>query len=129
MLNRVYYPEPLIIQPPAAATKPAAARNGNPQQSGFAELLKEKSVGSEVKLSRHAQERLRERNISFSPADMDKLTGAVNNVASKGGKESLIMLGEAALLVSINNRTVITAMERSQMQGNVFTNIDSAVVL
>jgi flagellar operon protein len=50
-------------------------------------------------------------------------------VAQKGGRESLIMLGDAALVVSVKNRTVITAMDRGSMQGNVFTNIDSAVVL
>jgi flagellar operon protein len=50
-------------------------------------------------------------------------------VAQKGGKESLVMMGDAALVVSVKNRTVVTAMDRSQMKGNVFTNIDSAVVI
>jgi len=53
----------------------------------------------------------------------------VESVAQKGGRESLIMLGDAALVVSVRNRTVITAMDRASMQGNVFTNIDSAVII
>jgi flagellar operon protein len=53
----------------------------------------------------------------------------VNSVAQKGGKDSLVMMGDAALVVSVKNRTVVTAMDRSQMKGNVFTNIDSAVVI
>ncbi len=69
------------------------------------------------------------RGISLSDSQLQKLQGAVENVAGKGGKESLIMVGDAALVVSIKNRTVITAMDRSSMAGNVFTNIDSAVML
>ena len=60
---------------------------------------------------------------------MKNLAGAVDSVAQKGGKDSLIMMGNAALVVSVKNRTVVTAMDRRGMQGNVFTNIDSAVVL
>ena len=60
---------------------------------------------------------------------MKQLEGAVDSVAQKGGKESLIMMGDAALVVSVKNRTVVTAMDRQGMKGNVFTNIDSAVVL
>ena len=58
---------------------------------------------------------------------MKQLEGAVDSVAQKGGKESLILMGDAALVVSVKNRTVVTAMDRQGMKGNVFTNIDSAV--
>ena len=83
----------------------------------------------EVKFSQHAQERLKARNITFSNDQLKQLEGAVNSVAQKGGKDSLVMMGDAALVVSVKNRTVVTAMDRSQMKGNVFTNIDSAVVV
>ena len=82
-----------------------------------------------VKFSQHAQERLKARNITFSNDQLKQLEGAVNSVAQKGGKDSLVMMGDAALVVSVKNRTVVTAMDRSQMKGNVFTNIDSAVVV
>ena len=82
-----------------------------------------------MKFSQHAQDRLKARNISFTANDLASLEGAVNSVALKGGKESLVMMKDAALVVSIKNRTVVTALDRSQMQGNVFTNIDSAVIL
>jgi flagellar operon protein len=67
--------------------------------------------------------------ITFTAKDIANLEGAVNSVAQKGGKESLVMMGDSALVVSIKNRTVVTAMDRTQMKGNVFTNIDSAVVI
>jgi flagellar operon protein len=50
-------------------------------------------------------------------------------VAQKGGRESLVMMGDSALVVSVKNRTVVTALDKAQMRGNVFTNIDSAVII
>lgn len=131
MVGEALFPHPLQVggSQSAQRQRPVADRGQNPADSAFARTLAEKMPSGEVRLSQHAQERLRARNISLTPSDMAKLSGAVDSVASKGGKESLIMLGDAALVVSIRNRTVITAMDRGQMQGNVFTNIDSAVVL
>ena len=39
------------------------------------------------------------------------------------------MMGDSALVVSVKNRTVVTALDKTQMKGNVFTNIDSAVII
>jgi flagellar operon protein len=83
---------------------------------------------SRVKFSGHALERLKERGIHMSETELRKLEGAVSSVAAKGGNESLIMVGNAALLVSVKNRTVITAFDRNNLEGNVFTRIDSAAV-
>jgi len=129
MVDQIYFPNP--VQPvgterPRIQKQPDAAQIEN---SAFAKVLDAKLPSQEVKFSQHAQERLRSRNISFSANDLASLEGAVNSVAQKGGKESLVMMGDAALVVSIKNRTVVTAMDRSQMKGNVFTNIDSAVII
>jgi len=97
--------------------------------SPFAQVLDQKLPTQGVKFSQHAQDRLKARNINLTTNDLARLEGAVNSVAQKGGKESLVMMGDAALVVSIRNRTVVTAMDRTQMQGNVFTNIDSAVII
>jgi len=129
MVDQIYFPNP--VQPvgterPRIQKQPDAAQIEN---SAFAKVLDAKLPSQEVKFSQHAQERLRSRNISFSANELASLEGAVNSVAQKGGKESLVMMGDAALVVSIKNRTVVTAMDRSQMKGNVFTNIDSAVII
>jgi flagellar operon protein len=91
-------------------------------------VLDEKLPAQGITFSNHAQERLKSRGISLSPTDMEKLEGAVDSVAKKGGKDSLVLLGDAALVVSVKNRTVVTALDRASMQGTVFTNIDSAVI-
>lgn len=129
MVEQIFFPNP--VQP---------VRNDRPQHqkpenagkianSSFARVLDTKLPAQGVKFSQHAQDRLKARNISFSANDLANLEGAVDSVAKKGGKESLVMMGDAALVVSIKNRTVVTAMDKSQMQGNVFTNIDSAVII
>ena len=104
------------------ATKPAV--NGPSFDSLFQQQLEQQS---EIKFSAHALKRLESRQISMDSKDMALLKDAVNKVEAKGGKESLIMMDQTALVVSIKNRTVITAVDSNSLKDNVFTNIDSAV--
>jgi len=82
-----------------------------------------------LKFSAHATQRLAERNIKLDAATMGRVSDAVDKAAAKGVEDSLVLTGDAALIVNVKNRTVITAMDRSQLQGNVFTNIDGAVIV
>jgi len=85
--------------------------------------------GGALKFSAHAKERLSLRNISLSPEDMARMTYAVNKAAAKGARQSLLVMDHQAFIVSVTNRTVITALDGSSMKENVFTNIDSAVIV
>lgn len=128
MVEQIFLPNP--IQPVRTdRPQPRKPIAGQTENSAFARVLDEKLPSQGVKFSQHAQERLKARNITLSANDLANLEGAVNSVARKGGKESLVMMKDAALVVSIKNRTVVTALDKAQMQGNVFTNIDSAVIL
>ncbi len=122
-IDQVYFPNPVgkITQP--TRTQPSKTKASD---ISFENVLEQSRW---VKFSQHAQERLKARNISFSSEQLQQLEGAVNNVAQKGCKDSLVMMGDAALVISVKNRTVVTAMDRNQIKGNVFTNIDSAVVI
>lgn len=82
-----------------------------------------------LKVSGHAQTRLQSRNIELGKAEWDRVMGGVERAAAKGAKESLVMLDDVALVVSIKNRTVITAVDANHLKENVFTNIDSAVIV
>ena len=83
-----------------------------------------------VKFSSHAMGRLKSRGIDFGEEMMRKLSGAVDKAAEKGStKDSLVLMKDLALIVNIKNRTVVTAMGRENMGENVFTNIESAVIL
>jgi flagellar operon protein len=128
MVDEVFFPNPVLVPASRQSTQPkpgAAVGKDTP----FAKVLDEKLPARGVTFSLHAQERLKVRGISLSSSDMQRLEGAVDSVAKKGGKDSLVLMGDAALVVSIKNRTVVTALDRVGMQGNVFTNIDSAVIL
>jgi flagellar operon protein len=83
----------------------------------------------QLKLSGHAQTRLQSRNIQLNQDEWARVVNGVNKAAAKGAKESLVMVDNVALVVSVKNRTVITAVDKDSLKDNVFTNIDSAVVV
>jgi flagellar operon protein len=85
--------------------------------------------GQALKFSAHAKERLALRNINLSDEDLARITDAVNKAAAKGARQSLLVMDQLALIVSVTNRTVITALDGGSMKENVFTNIDSAVIV
>lgn len=94
-------------------------------QKSFQNILE----GTMVKFSNHAEARLQQRGIRFGAEQLNKLETAIDKAAAKGSKESLILIQDVALIVNIKNRTVVTAMEGNQMKDNVFTQIDSAVII
>ncbi len=82
----------------------------------------------ELTFSKHAQQRLESRNVQLDQADLQRLGSAVDRAEQKGAQESLVLLRDMAFVVSVRNRTVITAMGGEHLKENVFTNIDSAVI-
>lgn len=82
-----------------------------------------------LKFSNHAIERMQTRGISYSPESLHKLDEAVKKAAAKGSKDTLVLMDDSALIVSVKNNTVVTVMDKSNLKENVFTNIDSTVVL
>lgn len=82
-----------------------------------------------VKFSGHAQERLAASRRTLSETEMTQLNQAVDQAAAKGSRDALILMRDLALVVSVKNRTVITAVDGDRMKENVFTNIDSAVIV
>ncbi len=83
----------------------------------------------ELKISKHANDRLTERGIHISDTEWLHITEKVNEAKMKGIKESLVLMDQAALIVSAKNSTVITAMDRMEAKDQLFTNIDGTIVL
>ena len=81
-----------------------------------------------LKFSKHATSRLADRNIELTKEQMERLTQGTNKAGSKGIKDSLVMVDHLAFIVNIPKNTVITAMDQSQADENIFTNIDGAVI-
>jgi flagellar operon protein len=69
------------------------------------------------------------RGISFAPDEMKNIENAINKAALKGSKDTLVLSADKALIVSVKNGTVVTVMDKTAMKENVFTNIDSTVVI
>jgi len=84
---------------------------------------------SGVKFSNHAIERMRSRGVSFTSDQMSKLEGAIKKAAEKGGRDSLVLMNDTALIVSVKNNTVVTVVDKNSLKENVFTNIDSTIVV
>jgi flagellar operon protein len=86
-------------------------------------------IAQGIKFSAHATQRLKERQIQFDPETLSRMNDAINKADSKGVQDTLVLTDKAALIVSVPSRTVITAMDRNNLNGNVFTNIDGAVII
>lgn len=86
-------------------------------------------LASSLKFSAHAIERMRSRGISYPPETMKSIESAVQKAAAKGSKDTLVLTDTSALVVSVKNNTVVTVMDRNAMKENVFTNIDSTVMV
>ncbi len=87
------------------------------------------SSSEPLKFSAHAMQRLQSRNISLTSDDVTKMNAMADKAAAKGAKNSLFIVRDVAMVVSIKNRTVITAVDSDSMKENVFTNIDSAAII
>ncbi len=122
MTERVYFPQPIL--PPAQVGQAGKQKETNKEIS-FAEILSRQSL----KFSRHAQERIARRGIPLDSGRLQRIQEAVDKAAAKGARDSLILLDNLAFVVSVKNRTVVTAVDESSLRGNVFTNIDSAVII
>ncbi|MGE7997279.1 TIGR02530 family flagellar biosynthesis protein [Lysinibacillus sp. NPDC093190] len=100
----------------------------NAQQS-FKAHLQEATNQQELKVSKHAHERIIERKIAISDQEWQAVSDKVFEAHSKGVKQPLVLMDQAALIVSAKNATVITAMDRTEAKQQIFTNIDGTIVL
>lgn len=118
--------------PDVTPQQPVKNRGGIPDRSAngksFRDVLTEKTSAEGLKISSHASARMQQNGIEFSGEQIKRLNSAVEKAGSKGIRESLVLLDGMALVVGINNRTVITVVEPERMKDRVFTNIDGAVI-
>ena len=131
-INRIG--QPGII--PGPAPRPAGTPVEIPPtgSQSFRSVLEQTAAASStsaepLRFSAHAMQRLQSRNITLTGDDVSRMNAMADKAAAKGAKQSLFILRDTALVVSIKNRTVITAVDQDSMKENVFTNIDSAAII
>ncbi|MBB6175791.1 flagellar operon protein [Anoxybacillus tengchongensis] len=97
------------------------------ERQSFRDALAE--AGKALKISKHAQQRLQERNIHINEEQWAMIGQKIVEAKQKGVRDSLVITDEAALIVSAVNQTVITAMHREEAQSQLFTNINGAIII
>lgn len=83
----------------------------------------------DLKVSKHASERLRERNININETEWQKLSKKIDEAKQKGITDSLVLMNDAVLLISAKNKTVVTAMNLNEAQDRIFTNINGTILM
>ncbi|RDW17830.1 TIGR02530 family flagellar biosynthesis protein [Oceanobacillus chungangensis] len=95
-------------------------------KSSFKDVLAEQQT---LKISKHASERMNERNIQLNEKQWQTLEVKMLEAKQKGITDSLVVMNNAALLVSAKNNTVVTAMDREEATGRIFTNINGTILI
>jgi flagellar operon protein len=130
MDNRLQINQPIRPLPKTQQPNKTAQKKKNSNSPSFKDVLGEKMKGKEkLSFSKHAQKRINSRAIPVTKAEIDKLNNGVEKARDKGARDSLVMVNNVAYIVSVENNTVVTAVDEESMDDNVFTNIDSAVFM
>lgn len=97
----------------------------------FESLLKETELSqfSGLKISNHAQKRLEQRQISLTEGDLKRVNQAVENARAKGARDALVLYNDLRMITSVANRTIVTVLCESEKSEDIFTNIDSVVIV
>jgi len=97
---------------------------------GFEQLLQEKLQQKEqLQFSKHAKERIDQRGIEMTSTLMNDLNNAVAKAKQKGAKDVVIIGPKEVFIVNVPNNIVVTTLSGAEMKNNIFTKIDSAVIL
>ena len=97
----------------------------------FEDVLRQTALEKEtgLKFSKHASMRLNERDITLTQNQSARLENGVDAASKKGINDSLVLVDNLAFIVNVPNKTVVTAMDQTETNSNVFTNIDGAVIM
>lgn len=109
-----------------------SSQEANGSGESFAQALQQKISEKQggVEFTKHAMQRLSERSIDLTEGDtLERLNKGVEIAADKGSVETLVLVDRNAFVVSVKNNKVITTIPQEEMIGNIFTNIDSTVIV
>ena len=114
--------------------RPQSIKSNALPSISFEEVLRQKQnesviESSGLKFSKHAANRLLDRNIALTDSQNVRLENGVKQASEKGITESLVLVDSLAFIVNVPNKTVVTAMDQAETNSNIFTNIDGAVII
>ena len=82
-----------------------------------------------ITFSKHANQRLAQRNIEIDEGLINKIDSALKKAAGKNIKNVLLISDDTAFIVSVDNNVVVTVMNSDEMKENVVTKIDGTVII
>lgn len=127
IINGQAYQVGYLGQNIVAQNKVESKNNTNDKQN-FQKVLDDvRNKDDGFTVSKHAALRMKE--INFSQDDMKQIEKGFDIAKDKNSKNAVMLYKDVALIASIENKTIITAVEKDRAKDNVFTNIDSVVIL
>lgn len=127
IINGQAYQVGYLGQNIVAQNKVESKNNTNDKQSFQKVLENVKNKDDGFTVSKHAALRMKE--INFTQDDMKQIEKGFDIAKDKNSKNAVMLYKDVALIASIENKTIITAVEKDRAKDNVFTNIDSVVIL
>ncbi|TGB04802.1 TIGR02530 family flagellar biosynthesis protein [Halobacillus salinus] len=112
-----------LLQPFPPSKKTAETKQA---QASFKTVFEQ---ANELKVSKHAAQRLNERNIQIDDKQWEKISNKMTEAKQKGITDSLVITDQAALVVSTKNHAVVTAMGRQEANAKIFTNINGTILM
>ncbi|MGM0873672.1 MAG: TIGR02530 family flagellar biosynthesis protein [Bacillota bacterium] len=110
--------------------QPLKPKNSTTKQNvSFHKLLNNELINTQLKISKHAQERLSQRKITLSDDEWSSIERRIGEARQKGVNDSLVLVSQAALIINAKNNTVITAMDREEAKAQIFTNINGTIIM
>lgn len=97
----------------------------------FQKVLQQKALQDtgNLKFSKHCLGRLADRNIELTGSQLERLENGTKKAEQKGIRDSLVIVDQLAFIVNVPNQTVVTAMDSTETEDNIFTNINGAVIM
>ncbi len=117
------------LQSPGESSPVKESAGQGSQGGSFAEAMLERIQNDGVRFSKHAAQRMQTRGVEMTQGLYDSLNQAVSKARSKGSRDVAVISSQSAFIVNVPNNTVITTMNGAELKDNIFTNIDSAVLI
>ena len=117
--------DPSGVQPVGQAAPEAVQPRA---ASGFKELVDAKAEG--ITFSRHAAQRMQERQIQLSANDLSLLNQAMGQARSAGASKAAVVMDPGIFIVAPGSNTVITTVPKNSAQPmQVVSHVDALVLV
>lgn len=121
-----------VIKPVSVgrAERNSVYKNSNVNDQSFKNMFEsEVKKNNEIVFSRHAADRISQRNISLSSSEIKDINDALEVSKTKGVKDSVIIMNDLVLIANVASKTIVTLGNKEDFKQKVFTNIDGAVCI